>query len=242
VRTIEMDRPDALNAFNRQLMDDLANAFLAAAADDAVKVVLLTGAGRAFTAGADLKEMAQPARTPEHGLAGMLEAIIDFPKPFIVAVNGVGAGIGATICGLADLVYMSAEARLRCPFSVLGLTAEAASTMTFPRLMGHQRATWFLLSSEWLSAPDCLEYGLALEVLAPDELLPRAMQRAQTLAALPIASLMQTKALMLDPLRAQMKAAVAAENAALAELVGGPANREALRAFNEKREPDFSQL
>ena len=168
---VEMDRPDALNAFNGQLMDDLCDAFLAATADVAVKVLVLTGAGRAFTAGADLKEMGQSSHKPKHGFGPLVEAIIDFPKPFICAVNGVGAGIGATICGLADLVYMAENARLRCPFSALGLTAEAASTVTLPRLMGHQRASWFLLSSEWMSAAECLDAGLALEVLPLAELL-----------------------------------------------------------------------
>ncbi len=172
----------------------------------------------------------------------MLDAIVDFPKPLLLAVNGIGAGFGATICGLADAVYMSSAARLRCPFSTLGLTAELASTYTFPRLMGHQRAAWFLLSAEWMNADDCRQAGLALEVLPPEQLMPRALAQAQVLGRLPLASLQKTKALMLDPIRAQLKASIQAENQGLAELGGGPANREALRAFAEKREPDFSHL
>ena len=136
IATVTMDRPDALNAFNNQMMDDLCEAFLAVEADDTAKVLVLTGAGRAFTAGADLKAMATGQAPAKHGLDGMLEAIIAFSKPFIVAANGVGAGIGCTICGLADMTFMSASARFRCPFSALGLTAEAASTYTFTRLMG----------------------------------------------------------------------------------------------------------
>ena len=240
VRTVEMDRPDALNAFNGQLMDDLCDAFLDATADDSVKVLLLTGAGRAFSAGADLKEMGRSQYQPKHGFGPMLEAIIDFPKPFVIAVNGVGAGIGATICGLADLVYMSEKARLRCPFSALGLTAEAASTYTFPQLMGRQKANWFLLSAEWWDANTCLEAGLALDVLDADALMPHAMAQAQKLAALPVASLKKTKTLMMDPIRQQLKDSAIAENEGLAELAGGPANIEALTAFREKREPDFS--
>ena len=243
VRVIEMDRPDALNAFSRQLMDDLADAFMEASGDNAIKVVVLTGAGKAFTAGADLKEMGQPVTTPpKHGFDVLMETIIDFPKPFIVAVNGLGAGIGATICGVADLVYMSSEARLRCPFSSLGLTAEAASTLTFPRLMGRQHATWFLLAAEWMSAEQCLQAGLALEVLAPDALMPRAMEQAHKLGALPLASLQTTKKLMMDPVRDEMKATVEKENRALGAMVNKPANREALAAFREKREADFTGL
>jgi len=242
VRVVEMDRPEALNAFNGQLMDDLADAFLDAAADESVRVLVLTGAGRAFSAGADLIEMGSSQRTPRHDFPAMLDAIIDFPKPFIVAVNGVGVGIGATICGLADLTFMAEGARLRCPFSTLGVTAEAASTFTLPRLMGRQRASWFLLAAEWMTARECADAGLAFEVLAADALMPRVLEQAGQLARLPLASLMTTKALIMDPLRGQMKASIAAENAGLARLVGGPANREAVKAFREKREPDFSSL
>ena len=240
IRVVEMDRPKALNAFSTLLMDELADAFLDATADDNIKVLVLTGAGRAFSAGADLVEMGRVERTPTHGFDGMLNAIVDFPKPFIVAVNGIGVGIGATICGLADIAYMAEGARLRCPFSTLGLTAEAASTYTFPKLMGKQRASWFLWSAEWMSAAESLDAGLVLEVLPDDQLLPRVMEQAGKLANLPLVSLTTTKALIMGPLRAQMKASIEAENAELARLAGGSANAEALAAFREKREPDFS--
>ncbi len=238
-----MDRPEALNAFSARLMDELTDAFLEATANAEVRVLVLTGAGRAFSAGADLTEMGQPQKSPpRHGFAGLLDAILDFPKPFIVAVNGVGAGIGATICGLADFTYMAQRARLRCPFSALGLTAEAASTFTLPLLMGRQRAGWFLLAAEWMSAAECVEAGLPLKVCEDDGLMPRVLEQAGKLAALPAASLETTKKLMLDPLREQMRASIKAENAGLAALVGGPANREALAAFGEKRDPDFSGI
>jgi len=242
IRIVEMDRPEALNAFNGQLMDDLADAFLEATADSQVKVLVLTGAGRAFSAGADLKEMGNAPGNPKHGFAGLLDAIIDFPKPFFVAVNGIGAGIGATICGLADFAYMAREARLRCPFSTLGLTAEAGSTYLLPRLMGRQRATWFLLAAEWMSGDECAQTGLVMEALPLPELMPRVMTQARKLAALPLASMVKTKQLIMDPLREQIRASCVAENAGLAALVGGPANREALAAFREKRDADFTGI
>jgi len=237
-----LNRPKQLNAFNAELFDALAQTFIDAAADDSARVLLLTGAGRAFTAGADLTEMAPPGSPPKHGFAGLCRAIVDFPKPFVLAVNGLGTGLGATICGLADFTYMAASARLRCPFSTLGLTAEAGSTFTLPLLMGRQRAGWFLMASEWLSAGDCVGAGLALEVVPDAALLAHARAKAELLAALPPASLAATKRLMLAPLREQLLKSIDAENAALARLVGGPANREALRAFAEKRPADFSAL
>ena len=238
IAKITMDRPDALNAFNAQMFDDLCDAFLAVADDDAVKVAVLTGAGRAFSAGADLK--AGRGGESRHGLQGLLFALIDFPKPLIVAANGVGAGIGCTIFGLSDMTYLAESSRFRCPFSALGLTAEASSTYTFPRLLGHQRASWILLSSQWISARECVEAGLALEVFADDEFMDSVMQKATTLAKLPLASLIKTKDLLRGPHRAAMKEAVLAENIGLAELSGGAANLEAIKAFAEKREPDFS--
>lgn len=242
VRILEMDRPDALNAFNNQLMDDLTDAFMAAGEDDSVKVGVLTGAGKAFTAGADLKDMGQAVKPPKHGFGPLMDSIIDFPKPLLLAVNGLGVGIGATICGVADLVYMSSAARLRCPFSSLGLTAEAGSTITFPRLMGRQHASWFLLSAEWMSADHCREAGLALEVLPAEELMPRVMEQAHKLGALPLASLITTKKLMMDPIRDELKTQVGIENVALGNMVNKPANREALAAFREKRQADFTGL
>jgi enoyl-CoA hydratase/carnithine racemase len=243
VRVVEMDRPEALNAFSTQLMDELTDAFLDTAADSALKVLVLTGAGRAFSAGADLMEMGRArSEAPRHGFPGLLEAILEFPKPFFVAVNGVGAGIGATICGLADFAYMAESARLRCPFSALGVTAEAGSTYLLPRLMGRQRASWFLLSAEWMSAQDCLDADLVMEVLAADQLMPRVMEQASKLGALPLSSLTTTKKLIMDPLKTQLRASFEAENGALAALVGSPANREAVAAFREKRDPDFSGL
>lgn len=242
VRILVLDRPEALNAFSGLLMDELAEAFTAAAGDNRVRVLILTGAGRAFSAGADLQEMGRSRYTPRHGFPGLLEAIFEFPKPFLLAVNGLGVGIGATLCGLADLVYMAEGARLRCPFSSLGLTAEAASTFTFPKLMGRQRASWFLLSGEWMSAQDCVDAGIALEVLPAERLMPRVLEQAGRLARLPLVSLVTTKKLIMDPLRDQLRASATAENAGLARLTGGPANREALAAFREKREPDFSSL
>lgn len=240
---VTMNRPEALNAFNGALMDGLTEAFLMATHDDAVKVLVLTGAGRAFSAGADLVEMGRPSNAPpRHGFADLLEAIIDFPKPFLLAVNGLGVGIGATLCGLADMAWMAEGARLRCPFSSLGLTAEAASTYTLPRQMGRQQASWFLLASEWMSAAECEEAGLVLGVRPDDELLDFVLEKAAVLAALPTSSLQATKSLIMGPLKAQLKASAAAENQKLAELTGSPANREAVTAFREKRPADFSRL
>jgi enoyl-CoA hydratase/carnithine racemase len=247
VRTIALDRPDALNAFNEELYDATTEALLAAAEDPGVAVVLLTGNGRGFSAGTDLLEMHERATNPDfvpgkHGFLGLVDALVAFPKPLVCAVNGVGLGIGATILGFADLVFMSRTARLKCPFTSLGVAPEAASSYLFPRLMGRQDAAWMLLSAEWVSAEQALEMGLVWRVCEPVDLLPEARRHAELLAARPISSLMAVKRTMTEPLRAEIGAARDRENAAFAELMGGPANLEALTAFAEGREPDFTGL
>jgi enoyl-CoA hydratase/carnithine racemase len=247
VRTITLDRPEALNAFNEALYDATAEALLDAAADPAVAVVLLTGNGRAFSAGTDLLEMHERATNPDfvagkHGFLGLLDALVAFPKPLVCAVNGVGLGIGMTILGYADLAFMSTAARLRCPFTSLGVAPEAASSYLFPQLLGRQQAAWVLLSAEWVSAQEALEMGLVWRVCEPDDLLPEARRHAEVLAARPISSLVAVKQTMTAPLHDQIRAARDRENAAFAELMGGPANLEALTAFAEGRSPDFTNL
>ena len=241
VRIAALNRPEALNAFNKRQFDEVAEAFLGAGQDDDCRVLVLTGTGRAFSAGADLGPTTD--YEPVHGLDGMLHAIVDFPKPFVLAINGLGVGIGATLAGLADFVFMAESARLRCPFSTLGLVAEAGSTRTFPALLGRQQAMWFLMASEWMSAAQCKEAGLALDVFPDDGFVDAVREKAAYLAALPPESLAAAKRLIVDAAeRERLKTVIAAENAALANLSGGPANREAVAAFREKRQADFSKL
>jgi len=242
VRTVTMDRPEALNAFNPDMMHELCDAFLEAATDNDVRVLVLTGAGRAFCAGADLKAMGAKPDPAKHDFLTMLHSVIDFPKPFLIAANGLGVGIGMTIHGLCDLCIMARSARFKTPFSSLGLTAEAASSYTFGRLLGHQKASWVLLSGDWFTAQECVDMGLAAAVVDDEDLMKAIYEKANTLAALPLESLMQTKKLLQAPHVEAMKEAAIKEGVGMKRLAGGPANKEAIAAFLEKREPDFSNL
>ncbi|MCU1395928.1 MAG: enoyl-CoA hydratase/isomerase [Ilumatobacteraceae bacterium] len=246
IRLITLDRPDTRNAFNEALYDAATEALMDAAADNSVAVVVITGAGQAFSSGTDLGEMAaRNAGNPvtgKHGFPGMVDQLIDFPKPLLCAVNGLALGIGATMLGLADLVFISTEARVRCPFTRLGVAPEAASSASFPRLLGRQNAMWALLSSEWLSGQECKDLGLAFKVCTPDDLMAETMRHAAILAAKPINSLVECKRTVMEPLKAEYAAARERENEAFRVLLGGPANIEALMAFAERREPDFSNV
>lgn len=239
VRTLVLDRPEALNAFNEELYHATAVALRNAATDPAVAVVLLTGAGRAFSAGNDLKEM--QARITDSTLSNqgshfstMISALTELSKPLICAVNGVGVGIGTTILGYADLVFMSSSARLKCPFTSLGVAPEAASSYLLPRLIGRQNAAWLLLSSEWIDAAEALRMGIAWKVCEPDELLPEARKHAETIASRSIPSLVAVKQTMVAPYRTGIDAATERENAHFVELLGGVANAAALAEFTAK--------
>ncbi len=242
VRTLTLNRPEALNAFNEALYDATTVALRAADEDPAVAVVLLTGSGRAFSAGNDLLEMQARITDPdfksgEYGFPGMIETLTALRKPLILAVNGLGVGIGATILGYADLVFMSTTARLKCPFTSLGVAPEAASSYLLPQLVGRQNAAWMLLSSEWIDAQEAQRMGFAWQVCEPDALLPEARRHAEVLASRPVSSLIAVKQTMVEPTRADIAAAAAREYAQFAELLGGAANADALAAFADRRDP-----
>jgi enoyl-CoA hydratase/carnithine racemase len=239
VRTLTLNRPDVLNAFNEELYHATAVALRDAAADPDVAVVLLTGSGRAFSAGNDLNEMQRRITDPTFNkgshFSTMIDALTELPKPLICAVNGVGVGIGATILGYADLVFMSSAARLKTPFTSLGVAPEAASSYLLPQLMGRQNAAWLLMSSEWVDAAEAQRMGLAWKVCEPDDLLPEARRHAEILASRPISSLIAVKQTIVEPSRAEIAAATARENAHFAELLGAAANADALAEFTQKR-------
>ena len=242
VRTMTLNRPDALNAFNEALYDATANALAAAAHDPDVSAVLLTGAGRAFSAGTDLNDLHARVTDPgfvegTRGFLGLIDELAAFPKPLICVVNGLGVGIGTTVLGFADLVFMSSTARLKCPFTSLGVAPEAGSSYLLPTLIGRQNASWLLLSSEWISAQDAERMGLVWRVCAPEDLIGEATRHAELLAARPLSSLVAVKATITAPHRAAIAAARARENASFAQLLGSTANADALASFTRSAAP-----
>lgn len=240
VRTLTLNRPDALNAFNEALYDATTDALDDAGADPNVAVVVITGAGRAFCAGQDLTEMQARITDPQftagrHGFPGLIDTLSRFPKPLICAVNGVGVGLGTTILGYADLAFMATTARLKCPFTSLGVAPEAASSYLLPRLVGRQNAAWLLMSSEWVDAPEAHRMGLVWKLCEPESLLAETYRHAEVLAARPIPSLMAVKETMMESVRAQIREARDREDGQFAMLMGAQANAAALAEFNRGR-------
>ena len=243
VRVVTFDRSDALNAMNNALYWAATDALSAAAADPSVAVVVLTGRGRAFCAGQDMGEMSAGAYDGRgHGFPAFVDGLAEFSKPVIAAVNGLALGIGATMLAFCDLVVMADTARLRLPFPALGVAPEAGSSYTFPVAMGLQQAAYYLYTSEWMNADAAVASGLAWNVVPAEDLLTETMHVAAKISAMPVVSLVATKELIVAARRDAVRAARAREDAVFAQLIGGPANIEAITAFFEKRSPDFSNL
>ncbi|MBD2899193.1 enoyl-CoA hydratase/isomerase family protein [Spirillospora sp. NPDC000708] len=229
VRTLVFARPEAANAFNEELYHAAARALRDAASDDAVSVVLLTGEGRAFTAGTDIKEMAEIAR--DHaagrsdqemgsGFIALVDALAEFPKPLMAAVNGSGVGLGITMLGHCDVVLIAEHARLMAPFAAMGVVPEAAGSYLLPARMGHQHAALALFTGNWITAEEAVRCGLALRACPAETLLETARGIAREIAAKPLASLVATKELILAPRRAEVRRAREREDAAFARLLG----------------------
>jgi enoyl-CoA hydratase/carnithine racemase len=228
VRVVTLDRPQVLNAFDSNLYRATAQALEAARRDDGVHVVVLTGAGRAFSAGQDLKEMARVAagEQVDSAFPQLLDALGTFDKPLVAAVNGVAVGIGFTMLPHCDLVLAAEEARFRVPFSEMGVPPEAASSLLFPERMGWQRAANLLFTSAWLSAPEAVEHGIVLRVVPGGDLLDEALALAERVAATPLPALRAIKSTMLAARQPAVAAARQREDAAYAEVLGiGPAAR-----------------
>ena len=245
VRTLTLNRPEQLNAFNDALYDACAAALLDAATNSQVAVVVLTGKGRAYSAGQDLHELAAPPSHDDgkrHGFGMFMAALEAFPKPLIAAVNGIAVGIGVTMLPYCDIVLMSTDARLRAPFVSLGVTAEAGSTYLLPATIGWSNTAYMLFTAAWVDAEEAASMGLARKVVDSSALLTEAHALARRIAAMPVSALVATKKLLIDARLDAVHAARAREAGAFDALVGAPANLEALSAFQQKRDPDFSKL
>ncbi len=249
-----LDRESSLNAFDNALYRELAAALRNAREDSGVAVVVLTGRGRAFSAGQDMSEMmaigqdvqgdgqSSSGDAVEAGFPVLLDELEVFDKPLVVAVNGLGVGIGFTILAHCDLAVMADDARLRAPFCPLGVAPEAASSVLFPERMGWQRAAWVLFGGDWITAPEALEMGIVWKVTPKAEVLDTAMEAAHRIARWPIPSLVATKRAMLAGRAERVRLARSVEDAAFGDLIGSPGNVEAVTAFLERRDPDFSGI
>jgi len=244
ITTIRFDRPDKKNAISVEMYAALASAFEAAAADPAVRVVVLAGSRDCFTAGNDLADFMRTAQggggSEPQPVFSFLRAIATFEKPVVAAVAGVAIGIGTTMLLHCDLVYAAPSARFKLPFVDLGLVPQAASSVLLPALVGARRANQLLLLGEQLDAATALDWGLVGGV--SDDPEAAAVAAARRLAAAAPGAVRTTKALIRRTTRDAVLEAMRIEGEAFADRLRSPEALEAFQAFQARRPPDYSKF
>jgi enoyl-CoA hydratase/carnithine racemase len=241
VLTITINRPERRNAMNSAAFRGVAEAFVEANTNPAVATVLLTGAGEDFSSGLDLT--APPdASEGQQPFEFMMDSICNLEKPLVAAVRGCGIGFGMTVLFHCDVVYVGEGVRLRMPFANLGLVTEAAACYLAPLAIGQKQAAELLYTADWVDAQRALEYGIATRIYPDDSVLDEAKAKAQQMAQWPVSSLVEMKRMLKSFHKGNIAKARAAEAEAMAKLFGGPENQEAIKAFIEKRTPDFRQF
>jgi len=244
VMTVIFNRPEKKNALSQAMYQQAHEAIEAGRVDPAIRVIILSGAGEAFTAGNDVVDFMQkmPKSATDNPTVRFMRSVFDCEKPLIAAVNGVAVGVGVTMLLHCDLVYVAAGATLKMPFTRLALVPELCSSYLLPRLMGMPRAMELLLLGEAFTAEQAVAWGVANEALPMEAVLPRALERAHQISAMPPGSVRETKRLMRAPWREAGEKIFWDELETLGARLGSPEVAEAVTSFFQKRAPDFSKF
>jgi enoyl-CoA hydratase/carnithine racemase len=243
ILTITMNRPQRKNALTPAMYSELVETLRGAEADPAVRVIVVTGAGDAFTSGNDLGDfMNTPPAGPDSPVFQLLLTLVDLEKPLVAAVNGVAVGIGVTMLLHCDLVYAADTARFQLPFVNLGLVPEGGSSTLLPAIMGHARAAELLMLGERFTAQEADRIGLTTRIYPAAELAERVKAHATVLASKPTQSIKHAKALLRGPGREAMRETLAREANIFLDRLTSPAAAEAFTAFFEKRPPNFQSV
>jgi enoyl-CoA hydratase/carnithine racemase len=239
---IQLNRPKKRNAMTSAMYVGLADILRSAAKDELIRVALWHGAGDSFCAGNDIEDfLKNPPGPGESPQARLMNALIDFDKPLITAVQGAAIGGGTTMLLHCDFVYAGENAKFQVPFINLALVPEFGSSSIIPGRLGYLRAAELILLGSPFDARRAAELGLVTQLVPDQDLLPTATATAQKLAAKPAGALQASKQLMKRPFRDQIKAAMKAENEEFSAQVRSADAKEALTAFLEKRPPDFAK-
>jgi enoyl-CoA hydratase len=213
VAVVTLNRPEALNAASAELHHAITHVWATLAAEDALRSVVLTGAGQAFSAGGDLNLLQGMVDDPQlrsavlTEAAELVQAVAAFPVPIVAAVNGPAVGLGCSLVSLCDLVVMEEQAFFSDPHVSLGLAAADGAVFTWPAQMSLQRVKEFVFLGRRISAPEALALGLVNEVVPTGQSVDKALEFARKLAKLPPQALRETKAMLNAPLRDRLAAA-----------------------------------
>jgi 2-(1,2-epoxy-1,2-dihydrophenyl)acetyl-CoA isomerase len=247
VATITLDRPDAMNSLTAELKDALLDAVRRAAGDPAIRAVLLTGSGRAFCAGQDLREHAANleagrglADTVREHYNPIVELITTMAKPVVAAVNGVAAGAGASLAFACDLRIASESAKFALAFAGIGLVPDSGASWTLQRLVGPGRAMELMLLGQPLDAARALELGMVTRVVPAGDVLKAAHELAVRLAQGPTLAYAATKWALAYAATHALPEALAMEADLQDKCVTTKDHRNATRAFLAKERPTFN--
>jgi 2-(1,2-epoxy-1,2-dihydrophenyl)acetyl-CoA isomerase len=248
VATITLNRPDALNSFTVEMKEALLDTVRAVAADPAARAVVITGAGRGFSAGQDLREHAEllaagdpsPLETVFKHFNPLVLAVATMPKPVVAAVNGTAAGAGAALSFAADFRIAADSAKFLLAFANVGLALDTGASWTLPRLIGHARATAMALLAEPVAASAALEMGLVNAVVPDDRVRVAAHELAARLAAGPTAAYAAIKEQLAFSASHPLAAALEREGELQNSLGTTTDHPQATAAFVAKQRPTFT--
>jgi 2-(1,2-epoxy-1,2-dihydrophenyl)acetyl-CoA isomerase len=248
VATITLNRPDGMNALTLEAKEALLAAVSSVAAEDAVRAVVLTGTGRAFCVGQDLREHAAlisagdpaPLATVKQHYNPLISQIVTMPKPVIAAINGTAAGAGLGIACACDFRIGAAGSRYTTAFTGIGLTADSGLSWTLPRLVGSGRATALLMLAEPFTSEQALEMGILNALVAPEQVLPAATELALKLAAGPTSAYACVKESVRYGADASLEQALAKEDELQTRAGATQDHANAVASFLAKTPPVFT--
>ena len=242
---ISLNRPEVFNSFNREMALLLQKTLDSCENDTNVRAIVISGSGKAFCAGQDLKEVTDPELNPgfrkilEEHYNPIIQKIRTIEKPIIAAVNGVAAGAGANIALACDIVVASEQASFIQAFSKIGLIPDSAGTFFLPRLIGFQKATALMMLGDKVSANEALDLGMIYKVFPQETFEEEVNKMATTLANMPTKALGLTKRLLNQSLTNTLEQQLAFESDLQIEASSSNDYFEGVAAFVEKRKPEF---
>jgi len=250
IATVTLNRPSKLNAYTPTMGNELVDAMSQADADEAVRVIILTGAGRAFCAGADIGGFAQDIKTRESGGSAQDPSRIwNYPavmqgltKPTIAAINGFALGIGCTVTLLCDVRIAAEEAKIGVIFPRVGLMMELGSTYLLPRLIGASNAAEMMLTGRQFTTQECYRMGLVSHVVPGDKLMSKAREIAGEMLQCSSTSLALTRRALYDGMKGTIDNACQFEVLAAGRCYQSAEHKEYVSSFMEKRKPDFRRV
>jgi 2-(1,2-epoxy-1,2-dihydrophenyl)acetyl-CoA isomerase len=249
IGVITLNRPEAFNAFHAPMIGNLAEKLIGLSSNADVVGVVLTGAGKAFCAGGDLKWLSTSGMSHGaafHALAAAYhQAIVEIrrmPKPVVAAVNGLAAGGGFSMALACDFRVMNKSAIFRQAYTSNGLSVDGGGTFTLPRLVGLAKAMEIFAFDRPISAQQALTWGLVTEVVENGQAVNRALDMVQEITKLPLSSFLASKKLLTDSFHTPFEHQLEKEREFLAWCSDHPNGQEGIKAFLEKRSPVYNRM